>query len=136
VVNPTNPNGDVANAGGGSQRINITGNPNSGAPHKLTQWWNPSSFSLPASGTYGNAQINSLRGPGYWSDDFSVFRDITITERLRSQLRFESFDIFNHPNLANPGLPFSAGGNTITNTVPVTGPGAQRDIQFAFKLLF
>jgi hypothetical protein len=137
VLNPTNgANGDTANAGGGSQRVNITGNPNNG-PHTKAAWFNASDFSLPADGTYGNAQINSLRGPKYWSDDFSVFRDIPITERLKGQFRFESFDIFNHPNLGNPGGSFGGGGfNTITNTVPVTGPGAQRDIQFAFKLLF
>jgi hypothetical protein len=28
------------------------------------------------------------------------------------------------------------GFNTITSTVPVTGPGARRNIQFAMKLLF
>jgi hypothetical protein len=138
VINPTNgASGDIANAGGGNERVSFTGNPNSGAPHKLTDWFNAGAFSLPASGTYGNAQINSLRGPGYWSDDFSVFRDIPITERLKVELRFESFDIFNHPNLGNPNGSDGGGGfNTITNTVPITGPGAQRDIQFAFKLLF
>ena len=66
-----------------------------------------------------------------------MFRDIPITEKLKGQLRFEAFDIFNHPNLGTPGGSFGGGGfNIIQNTVPVTGPGAQRDIQFAFKLLF
>jgi hypothetical protein len=141
VINPTNgANGDTANAGGGSQRVNITGNPNSGAPHTKSQWWNPAAFSLPSNGNYGSAQINSLRGPGFWSDDFSVFRDVPITERLKAQFRFEAFDIFNHPNLGNPNGSFAGAGvgsfNTITSTVSTTGPGAQRDIQFALKLLF
>ena len=138
VINPTNgANGDTANAGGGNQRVNFVGNPNSGAPHTQTNWFNASAFSLPANGTYGNAQINSLRGPGYWNDDFSIFRDIPITERIKTELRFESFDIFNHPNLGNPHSSLGGGGfNTITSTVPVTGPGARRNIQFAMKLLF
>ena len=137
VVNPTNGAGNPANTGGGNPRINFTGNPNKGAPHQKGNWWNASAFAAVPSGTFGNAQINSLRGPGFWSDDFSVFRDIPITEKLKGQLRFEAFDIFTHPNLGTPGGSFGGGGfNIIQNTVPVTGPGAQRDIQFAFKLLF
>ena len=138
VINPTNgANGDMANAGGGNERVNINSNPEHGANHKLNNWWAISAFSLPSSGTYGNARINSLRGPGYWNDDFSIFRDIPITERLQAQLRFEAFDVFNHPNLGNPNGQFGNGGfNTITNTVPTSGPGSQRDIQFAFKLKF
>jgi hypothetical protein len=138
VINPTNgANGDEANAGGGSQRINFVGDPMKGAPHKRDDWFNAAAFAPVPVGTYGNAGINSLRGPGFWSDDFSIFRDIPITERFKGQLRFEAFDVFNHPNLGNPGGSFGGGGfNTITNTVNVNGPGAQRDIQFAFKLLF
>jgi hypothetical protein len=149
VINPTNgANGDTANAGGGAQRVNINGNPESGAPHKLNEWWNADVFSLPANGTYGNARINSLRGPGYWSDDFSVFRDIPIKERIKVQLRFESFDIFNHPNLGNPNGSFAGfqesdgvktynnGFGTITSTVPTSGPGANRTNQLAVKVLF
>jgi hypothetical protein len=149
VINPTNgANGDTANAGGGAQRVNINGNPESGAPHKLNEWWNADVFSLPANGTYGNAEINSLRGPGYWSDDFSVFRDIPLTERFKLQFRFESFDFFNHPNLGNPNGSFAGfqetggaktynnGFGTITSTVPTSGPGANRTNQLALKVLF
>jgi hypothetical protein len=140
VVNPVNgSNGDAANVNGGSnsaERINITGNPESGAPHKRTEWWNSAVFSLPAAGTFGTARINSLRGPGYWSPDFSLFRDIGFGERYTLQLRFESFDLFNHPNLANPSASGAGNFNTITNTVSTTGPGAQRDNQLALKLTF
>jgi hypothetical protein len=135
VVNPTYSN--VANTNGGNERIQEVSNPNSGAPHKRSEYWNASAFAAPAPGTFGNAQINSLRGPGYWSDDFSLFRDIPITERLKGQFRFEAFDIFNHPNLGNPNLGFGGSNfDVINSTVSTTGPGAQRDIQFAFKLLF
>jgi TonB dependent receptor len=150
VINPTNgANGDTANVGGGNQRINYVGKPNSGAPHSKTAWFNASAFALPANGTFGNASINSLRGPGYRNVDFSLFRDFPFTERATLQFRVESFDVFNHPNLANPNGSFSGvhtnsdgstslngSFNTITSTVPTTGPGANRDIQLALKLLF
>jgi hypothetical protein len=138
VINPTNgSNSDTANAGGGNQRVNINGNPEHGAPHKRGEWWNPNVFSLPEPGTYGNASINSLRGPSYRNTDFSVFRNIPFNERVNLQFRFEAFDLFNRPNLGQPNGSFGSGGfNTITSTVPTTGPGANRNIQFALKLLF
>lgn len=137
VINPTNGlNGDVANAGGGAQRLSFVSSPENGAPHKITGWWNASAFAEPATGTYGNASINSLRGPGYWSDDLSVFRDFPFSERFKLQFRAEAFDVFNHPNLGNPGANLSGNFNIITSTVSTSGPGANRDLQLALKLLF
>jgi hypothetical protein len=155
VSNPTNGlNTDTANSGDGSneQRINYVGNPEKGAPHTKAAWWNPTAFALPANGTFGNAGINSLRGPGYWNDDFSLFRDIPFTERFKLQFRAEAFDVFNHPNLGYPGggsqanfsgstttggvTSYKNGFNLITNTVPSTGPGANRNLQLALKLIF
>ena len=149
VVNPVNgANSDTANTGGGNQRVNYVGDPEKGAPHSKAQWWNPAAFALPANGTFGNASINSLRGPGYWNDDLSIFRDIPLKERLTLQFRAEAFDVFNHPNLGNPGGSFSGTSTTdgvttfkngfdlITNTVASTGPGANRNLQLALKLIF
>jgi Carboxypeptidase regulatory-like domain len=157
-INPTNGfNSDTANTGNTNsnvQRINYVGNPESGAPHSKSEWFNPTAFALPANGTFGNAGINSLRGPGYWNDDLSLFRDIPLTEKYRLQFRAEAFDVFNHPNLGQPdsgnngNLGFAGsitkngvttypnGFNLITNTVPSTGPGASRSIQLALKLMF
>jgi hypothetical protein len=148
-VNPTNGNNsDTANAGGGTQRINFTGNPESSAPHKRTEWWNPTVFQLPAPGTYGNASINSLRGPNYWDDDLSLFKRVPFGERVNLELRFEFYDVFNHPNLGNPAgfagtstnaagvTTYNSGFNTITSTVPTTGPGSGRELQLGAKLIF
>ncbi len=148
-INPTNgANGDTANVGGGNQRVSFVGSPTSGAQHDRTNWWNADAFALPANGTFGNAGINALRGPGYRNVDFSVFRNFPIHENFTVQFRVESFDVFNHPNLGNPNGSYSGyhlvdgvkvlngSFNTITNTVPTSGPGANRLIQFALKLLF
>jgi hypothetical protein len=147
-INPTygasNDNANTGNTTGNVQRINFVSNPNSGAPHTRAVWFNPAAFAPPASGTFGNASINSLRGPNYWNDDLSVFRDFPMTEKYRLQFRAEAFDVFNHPNLGQPdndsptGLNFGYpnGANIITNTVPNYGPGASRALQLALKLLF
>jgi hypothetical protein len=116
---------DVANAGGGSQRYNLVGDP------YLRQgwtWFNPAAFVVPASGTYATTGVNSLRGPHYWDTDFSVFRDFPFTESMKLQFRAEFFNIFNHPNYSNP----SCYNCDITST---TGQG-NRDIQLVLKLLF
>ena len=54
---------------------------------------------------FGNEGRNSLLGPHFRQFDFSLFKNTAITERLKLELRFEAYNIFNHPNFANPLLP-------------------------------
>jgi Carboxypeptidase regulatory-like domain/TonB dependent receptor-like, beta-barrel len=54
---------------------------------------------------FGNEGRNSLIGPNFRQFDFSIFKDTKITERLNMQLRFEAYNLFNHPNFSNPYLP-------------------------------
>ena len=103
---------------------------------------------------FGNLGRNSLVGPSFKEFNFSVFKDTAITERVNLQLRAEFFNLFNHPNFANPELPnFIAdpgvngiGSNgrgigyyalTATGDVgignPFLGGGGPRGIQFAAK---
>lgn len=127
--------GDQAQVGGGLQRADIVGGPNNGAVHQVGNWFNGSAFALPALGTYGNAGLNALRGPDFKDVDFGVMRNFSFTERWKLQFRAEMFDLFNHPNYNNPNLAFDGGSfNQITSTVG--GPGANRNIQFALKLMF
>jgi Carboxypeptidase regulatory-like domain/TonB dependent receptor len=127
--------GDQANVGGGLQRGNIVSNPNSGAAHTVGDWFNSSAFAIPGIGNYGDAGLNALRGPDFKDVDFSVLRLFTFTEKVKLQFRAELFDLFNHPNYNNPNLSLDGGSfNQITSTVG--GPGANRNVQFALKLLF
>jgi hypothetical protein len=48
---------------------------------------------------------NSLLGPNFRQLDFSIFKNTPITERLKMELRFEAYNLINHPNFANPYLP-------------------------------
>ena len=54
---------------------------------------------------FGNEGRNSLVGPNFRQFDFSVFKTTPLTERLKLELRFETYNLFNHPNFANPYLP-------------------------------
>jgi len=60
-------------------------------------------WSRPAIGTFGTAGRNSLRGPGFWNADMSLFKHFRWTERIDSQFRFNAYNVFNHRNNANPG---------------------------------
>ena len=39
-----------------------------------------------------------MRGPGFWRTDLSLFKNIKFNERLTGQLRWETFNTFNHTN--------------------------------------
>jgi hypothetical protein len=96
-------------------------------------------FSKPTTpGTFGNQKRNSLRGPGYWRTDASLFKKFRFTERVEGEFRIESVNFFNHVNLNNPDgfvSSFSGTGGVI-NATAYGGADPQRNFQFAFKLKF
>jgi hypothetical protein len=51
---------------------------------------------------FGNATRGSLRGPAFYNTDFSVFKDFSLRERAKLQLRGEIFNLFNTPQFALP----------------------------------
>ena len=72
------------------------------------QWWKPSAFALSEAGTPTLAR-NTLHAPGYGAVDLSVFKNIPITERIKVQLRMETFNLLNRINLSSG--PGSVGGS-------------------------
>ncbi len=126
--------GDPANVGGGSQRAQVVGDPNSGFTQSRLEWFNTAAFAVPAPFTFGNEGRNNLTGPSFKNLDFSTYKNFMFTERLGLQFRAEFFNIFNHPSF---GLP----DNTVTDSgfgriTSTANPNANREIQFALKLMF
>jgi hypothetical protein len=56
-----------------------------------------------------------------WQLDFALHREFRLSEGLNLQLRAEAFNIFNHPNFANPSDSEVPGRLTL---VPGTGFGS------------
>ncbi len=123
--------GDIANVGGGSQRAQIVGDPNSGFTQSRFEWFNTAAFAVPANYTFGNAGRNNMVGPGQTNIDFTTFKDFALTERMKLQFRGEFFNIANHPRFGLPDSNVQDGAFGVINSA-----GSPRDIQLALKLLF
>ena len=106
-------------------------------------------------GTFGTMGRNIFRDTGFHNVDLSVSKTFKFGERVKAQFRIETFNIFNHPNFANPnggtstygqgatadpsqpGL-FGCGCATPDNAAfnPVLGSGSNRAIQLGLKFIF
>jgi hypothetical protein len=63
---------------------------------------NPAAFVTPPAGRQGTLGRNSLRGFPAVQLDISLKRSFSLTEKVELQLTGEVFNIFNHPNFADP----------------------------------
>ncbi|MGB6460530.1 MAG: hypothetical protein WBG02_11245, partial [Candidatus Acidiferrum sp.] len=88
-------------------------------------------FSNPLAGQSGNR--NDLRGPGYWTIDAALLKNIKLTERLNLQFRAEAFNLFNHENFQPPNTNINS--STFGVLSLTAGEGA-RQMQFALRLEF
>jgi Carboxypeptidase regulatory-like domain len=111
-----------------------------GIASRLNNYVNINAFSPAAaigpdgSTGFGNLGRNTFRGPFQQNWDFSAGKAFAITERQRLRITADFFNLFNHPNFANPAfLDIESPSNfgQITSTV-----GTPRLVQFSAKYLF
>ena len=55
----------------------------------------------PQIGQFGDER-NGLTGPHLFNTDLSVFKNFSITEQVKAQIRAEFFNAFNHVNMGQP----------------------------------
>ena len=112
---------------------------------------------IPGTRHFGNEGRNSLIGPPFRQFDFSIFKDTAITEHVKLELRFEAYNILNHPNFISPIMPAffadaapngvgpngrSIGALRLSATgdvgigYPFLGSGGPRGLQIAAKISF
>ncbi len=133
--NPSN-DGDTRNPVRPSWNAGFTGPVIEGGPN---QYFNPSAFTQPLAGTYGNVGRNILQGPGLAETDVSLTKIFTLAERLHLQFRSEIFNVFNHTNLNNPNpvvFASATGGPSPTAGLITATSTTSRQIQFGLKLLW
>jgi hypothetical protein len=126
-----NSNTGRANLGfGANDRPNLVGDAKLSNPTP-ERWFNTTAFVKPPFGSFGNAGRNILDGPGYANVNFSLLKDVGLTEGLKLQLRAESFNLFNRPNF---DLPDNFLGSPSFGRI--RSAQSPRRIQFGVKLLF
>jgi hypothetical protein len=69
-------------------------------------------FSDPCLGCVGNLGRNTFVGPSFVGSDMSLFKQISLSERVGLQFRWEVFNVFNKTNFQLPGAQ-GAGNNRI-----------------------
>jgi hypothetical protein len=85
------------------------------APHTKQQWISAASgFAYPAVGSFGNLGYDSIDGPGRDNWNLSLFKNFVINEARGSQfeLRLETFNTFNHPQINGYNTLAWSPGNT------------------------
>ncbi len=130
---------DTVGLGGGTvNRPNVSGSTKGSKTQ--TAWFKTSAFSDPtapwAGGTnqgFGNANKDAVVGPGLFNWNMSLFKSVNFTshEGPRIELRFESFNTFNHTEFQGLNV-----NNHDTNFGQTTGTYDPRVLQFGAKFLF
>jgi hypothetical protein len=135
VVNSTNNTGTFSDG----VRPNLVGNPNrlsSSRPRaqKIAEWFDTSAFAQNPAYTFGNAPRTFGRGPGLFTADASLMKDISFGEARTLQFRAEALNVLNHANLGNPNGLF---GSSKFGTISSLQTGTQsRILQLGVHLSF
>jgi hypothetical protein len=115
-----------------------------------TQWFDKTSFSVsrlagcvsPGPCVVGNTQRNQFRGPGYFSDNLSLFKSFPIFREAALEARVDAFNLTNTPAFGLPGTTYgSSSFGVITSTLGsgvgnVNGVGGPRVLQAGVKITF
>jgi hypothetical protein len=99
----------------------------------------PAAFAQPKPGTYGNLGRNVFYGPGLNNFDMSLVKSQPIGGDRLLRLRAEFFNVWNHPNFANPSTTFGSGfrlTSTPDSFNPYFGNGGPRNVQLVAELEF
>jgi hypothetical protein len=110
---------------------------------------NKAAFSVPTTLREGTLGRNTIRGFDATQFDLSLQRKFALTERASLQFRTDAFNVFNHPNFANPGNFFSPFipprlfglsrsmlNSGLGGLNPLYQLGGPRSLQLSLKLVF
>ncbi len=130
---PFTPVFSVADTTGG--RPDLIGDPKANVPQGL--FFNPAAFARPVvspsdPNLYGTSGRNVVIGPNFNSVDMSLFKNVRLTERSKLQIRWEVFNLLNHPNFQIPNQLLGASDQ---GQFRLTANEA-REMQLALKLIF
>jgi len=102
------------------------------------RWYDPCQFQLAEEGFHGTSGRNTVLGPGLFTIDFSVHKNIALSESTSLQFRAEFFNLLNRANFS---LPITTGFETNGSRLVTAGivndtSTSAREIQLGLKLVF
>jgi hypothetical protein len=108
--------------------------------HTVQRWFDKDAFATPlapweggSNQGFGNAAKDAVKGPGIQNWNMSVFKSIAFTsnERVHFDLRFESFNTFNHANPQGVNM-----NSADSNFGTITSDYGPRTLQLGGKIVF
>jgi hypothetical protein len=121
----------------GTQRPNLIGDPSTSGSveSRINNYFNTAAFSRPAPDTFGTApRTLNYRTPGIKNGDFSLLKNVNITETKRLQFRLEAFNVTNSVTFGTPNATFGASNfGVISGYAGGRGP---RELQVAVKFYY
>jgi hypothetical protein len=125
--------GDPSGTGARSFRANVIGRPND--PHQIgpgALYLDPSAYSVPTAGTFGNAGVGPVRGPGMSQLNLSLSKQFHITEHKYFELRGDAYSLTNTPIFSSPA------SQTITSPLfgQIRSSQGERNLQVIGKFYF
>ena len=97
-------------------------------------YFNPDAFTFQPLGTNGNARRRSFDGPGEANFDTALEKSLALKDERAIEVRFESFNVFNHTQFFGPSSVSGTLGSS--NFGQVTSAGAPRICQAALRFAF
>jgi hypothetical protein len=97
-------------------------------------YFNPNALTFQPLGTNGDAKRRYFSGPGEANFDMALQKSIPIKEEKTVELRFESFNVFNHTQFFGPTAVSGTLGSS--NFGEVTSASAPRICQAALRFVF
>ena len=118
---------------------NLHNIPLSSSARSVNQWFNTAAGFVTASSQQLASNIRTfpkylagVRGDGQTDWNVSLVKTFPIKERMKLQLRFEGYDLMNHPNFSDPNTTVTSSAfGTVTSQA-----GLSREFQGALKLTF
>ena len=95
--------------GGNTQMADVVGEIKQlGGAGRGQAFYDWTAFRAVTGARFGNAGINTLRGPGISNMDAGLFRRFNVNERVNIQFRAEALNVSNTPQWANPSSNISS----------------------------
>jgi hypothetical protein len=120
--------------GANNYRPNVTGDPYAPRDQQtISNWFNRDTVTLPTdpSQPFGNAERNSVRGPGFWQVDLAASKQVALSQAARLEFRIEAFNLFDRSNFRAP-----EGNRSLASFGTITSTYDPRQMQLGIKLLW